>query len=122
MMSALRAWAARISAAAAAVAAAIALAMLARAYMPARRRAPERAARLWLEAERSLARIGFRRQPWQTPLEFARLTAAEAPYLGAAVELARAYYRLRYAGDGEADAARALDLLNAAAKIRHIAG
>ncbi|MDX6770727.1 MAG: transglutaminaseTgpA domain-containing protein [Elusimicrobiota bacterium] len=53
-----------------------------------------------------LARAGLRREPWQTPREFAAAVKARRPELAALEELAEAKYRRVYAGEPASDEER----------------
>ncbi|HPQ80612.1 MAG TPA: transglutaminaseTgpA domain-containing protein [bacterium] len=76
------------------------------------------AAAAWLKAEKNLSRYGFRRMGWETPLEFAARVALSNPALELFKAAAIAYYRWRYAGEGEREARAALSAIGIAAK-RH---
>lgn len=55
-------------------------------------------AKNWLAVERLLARYGFRRFSFETPLEFARRIETKENGLSATSDLAKNYYRLRFEG------------------------
>lgn len=62
---------------------------------------PDALARLWLQLERRLARVGLQRQPHEGPLAFAQRVAALRPALATPLlDIARQYADLRYGAGG----------------------